>query len=632
MDNSEHPDDLPVLCETPTHRVLQVDDNLESAYEKFSSPKDAIQAIFRVGRPPACQKNAFRLSEGFRIVLDALTYLGRAVHDPGIGPARREAIGLIKKQWFHIGPWIDFFLDNYALIDEEDLTRYEDVDFRDNVLNVLAMVLSYSEVPNSNTATGGHSLRRMAPGLFQRAVCTWIKVMKTRHVSWPRWTLMLRAVYLTTVDDWRQFKEAALATGPNAADTLAKIATQYIVLVTHNAHRIGDREFPGVPEALFLLSGCLRYRDPSLLPFLRLGGVPALVKMIATLISKPKTVEACQGNRERLRHLFRTGDIGSIILAGVLLGPGWISQALEAGLIGVIFRAEQLYGGDVVIGPHLRSIWRSMKAVFDRTILHAVYPSVVIRFMATTKKILGSEFENSLSSRTPKWDLLDMWQLLKASMIESSSSLSVMKRKQGELCAYTQCPLQGNPNNESQLVRKTTGHQGIEKSAKSLQDTEKVNIPIFSIWFTMDLYFISLKLLYTFINISRIVEYRRSIETDRGITHEDAALVFAEKLPLQDFRRLNHCVVVINFDNRGELTQIFAPERCTAKHLKNVVADPRLKQHRQELLKLCNVSNALWPQKSSIFGSKNLSFAKRLWSDVFRSIPSADFGLHLKGL
>ncbi|KAK7016759.1 hypothetical protein VNI00_018837 [Paramarasmius palmivorus] len=570
MDSSEYLDELPVLCETPTDRIIRVDFYMELAYVKFASAIDAIQTIFRIGKPPASHQDVSRPSSEAKTVLEALAYFGCAVHDPDLGRARHEAIELMKKYWPLVGSWVDFLLQNHVLGDEE-LTTYDGIDFYDNVLNVLPMVLSYPDLTASNVAvTEGHSLRRMAPKICQQAVRTWIKVMKTRHVSWSRWTLMIKTVYATSCDDLYQFKDTVLSTGPSAVETVARIAIRHMTLVTQHAHKVGKREFPDVHGALLLILQCLGFGNPSALPFLRLGGIPALVKMIATLISKPKTVEAFWGDEELLQDVFRSGEISFVILGAVLPGPDWISQALEAGIMDVIFQAERLYGDHEVVGPHLRKIWHSMEVFFERMILYVVYPSVVVRFIATTKKILGSDVELSLMSRTPEWELLEMWKILKSSMIAASQSLGAMKCNQGALCAFTQWT-----------------HTSLFEAGRM---PGRMDIRFFGM----------LMHVYIRLNISEVVKNYRSTEAELVITREDAALVFSEELPLDDFRKLNHYVIVINFNIRGRDTQTLALKRCTVKHLKQVVRDHRFKEHRKELLKLCDMVCRATPREQVV--------------------------------
>ncbi|KAK7022905.1 hypothetical protein VNI00_016892 [Paramarasmius palmivorus] len=177
-------------------------------------------------------------------------------------------------------------------------------------------------------------------------------------------------------------------------------------LIAQHAHELQDQDLPEVNDAL-LLSDYFpsRYDSAPLLPFLRRNGTQALVKMIATLVSKSKTIGACRQNYDRLHHIITTAQLGLMMLEGALQGPLWVVQALDADLISAMFKAQRLYGNHEVVGPHLRAIWENMTKVLERVALYAVYPSVVVRFAVTTKGIVDSDLEHDLESSQPDWEM-----------------------------------------------------------------------------------------------------------------------------------------------------------------------------------------------------------------------------------
>ncbi|KAK7022904.1 hypothetical protein VNI00_016891 [Paramarasmius palmivorus] len=599
------PDDYKpyVLCETPLTRCYQVDAFMQHGLHRFPSSNAAIQAICRLGIPPSSHQDVSHPPKEAKAALEAFAYLACNVV-PEMG-YRLETVDLVKRHWVHISPWIDLLLEGYALADKEPRTL-TGIEFRDNVLYVLPLLLSYpGSSSHSNKSSEAQKLRRMAPKLVHQAVCIWIKVMEMRHVSWARWTFMLKVVYLLTGQEvLTDFVEKTLRTGPNSQETIANIGIHHIRLVTRHAHEVEREQFQQVHGALIALSGCFRYSNPPLLPFLRRGGAAALVKMIATLMAKPKTIRASgEESYERTEDIFRTVNIALMVLEGALEGPAWVSQTLDAGLISVIFKAEEVYGEDRVIGPHLQRIWPNMAKVLDRITMYSVYPSVVNRFIVTTKHIISSDFETWLEFKEPGWEMMEAWREIESSIMSMKYALGIMKRQSlGSLCAYKEVSVFSTFFEDSHLFDSVLGRETphrehvaffavlhaatrfivrrrVQESIAAMPPPGRLEISFFR----------DIMQRYMYLNGTQILEDQKSINVHLSISPEDTAFIASEDLPLDNPFNIHRAVVIINFDYAAKCTEPLSDERYSVLDLKAALLDERLRPNRAEVNRLCSV-------------------------------------------
>ncbi|ESK90704.1 hypothetical protein Moror_4168 [Moniliophthora roreri MCA 2997] len=423
---------------TPVQRH-KMDRFLTDAGTTFPSRISAVAKLRQLGRPPSSSPDISHPCESARAVLDVFAYFAHYLSFPEYGKhVRTQTVSCIKQNWSSsICPWVEFFLQEFALNSEPPRTP-EGLDFLDNILNVISLLLSYPK-----NYPDVREVKQIASRLRTQVLNqVWLKVIDTLHVTWWRWSALMTCIFFSD-DEFNEFSYTMTKSGECTTTRVAFIGVQHLRRIAQHIDVMQEADLAAVHTSL-LLMGFLIPPDPSFMSCLLQGSVPALVDLLSALFSRSKTIRRFSDSPHAWTNVLISVMIAISSLADAFVGPMWICQALDAGLLEVLFKSNRLIQGHQRISDkdreHLENIWARLNEMLKQVIVFMVYPSVLVRFLSGMKKLAETGVEEELEAIQPDWPLWDIWDLCQAKARGYRRTFERAKSDLGSLCCAKECP------------------------------------------------------------------------------------------------------------------------------------------------------------------------------------------------
>ncbi|KAI3609323.1 hypothetical protein WG66_010582 [Moniliophthora roreri] len=417
---------------TPVQRH-KMDRFLTDAGTTFPSRISAVAKLRQLGRPPSSSPDISHPCESARAVLDVFAYFAHYLSFPEYGKhVRTQTVSCIKQNWSSsICPWVEFFLQEFALNSEPPRTP-EGLDFLDNILNVISLLLSYPK-----NYPDVREVKQIASRLRTQVLNqVWLKVIDTLHVTWWRWSALMTCIFFSD-DEFNEFSYTMTKSGECTTTRVAFIGVQHLRRIAQHIDVMQEADLAAVHTSL-LLMGFLIPPDPSFMSCLLQGSVPALVDLLSALFSRSKTIRRFSDSPHAWTNVLISVMIAISSLADAFVGPMWICQALDAGLLEVLFKSNRLIQGHQRISDkdreHLENIWARLNEMLKQVIVFIIYPSVLVRFLSGMKKLAETGVEEELEAIQPDWPLWDIWDLCQAKARGYRRTFERAKSDLGSLC------------------------------------------------------------------------------------------------------------------------------------------------------------------------------------------------------
>ncbi|KAK7053045.1 hypothetical protein VNI00_004366 [Paramarasmius palmivorus] len=380
----------------------------------------------------------------------ALVALSPAAYAPR---ARRalENIKLVKANWdtAQIGLWVQFFLD---LALKEPVPSYDTVEELGLVQKVLFTIPVFLQYPTCSLDQEKEigDLVGMAPYIPRLGARIWVKLIRVLHTTWVSWSSLLAGILFVTNNPnpsgefVRELVTIQTSEGINIAPLIIRFMQHITPIIRSNC--ITHRLFIGFHTTMALFVCCCIPR--SVLPashvsFVVLGGVGQLVTLLKTLVSRRGVIRFAREGSGQFGDL--TGAIMTTerSLQEAMDGVQAVSDALEAGLILVIFKSQRYYDlecakpDQYTINPPSK-IWDFYANLLQRIAVYLVYPAVLRRFWRSITIITNeySDLEQNirLSAEQRLWSCWEQCQR-RAKSFRAMYELMKMPGMGGSLCS-----------------------------------------------------------------------------------------------------------------------------------------------------------------------------------------------------
>ncbi|EEB93291.1 hypothetical protein MPER_08076, partial [Moniliophthora perniciosa FA553] len=294
-----------------------------------------------------------------------------------------------------LGPWIYLFLNAFTTAQTEPKTTHG-IRFMDRVLLTLPCILKYGRSCDGDEY---RRLRRLSPNLPHLVARTWLQVINTFHYTWSHWTVTLKLLLGEDADAARKNAiqiARMLVGGPVGAE---RAAFEFLRHTIHNLPTLSRDDCLLVHGCVIVLCGFFNPDTPLYLPFLSRGGVRVLVNLLSETMSEAKIHSR---NPDNLSAILDVARATVTFLHVSLQGPLWVMNALDTGLVKIMFRARRFHSlGDEDIKS--TGVLFSGFAEFLRLMeLYMVYPSVRRRFLKSVTQVTTLGLEDKLYSMLSK--------------------------------------------------------------------------------------------------------------------------------------------------------------------------------------------------------------------------------------
>ncbi|ESK91697.1 hypothetical protein Moror_10671 [Moniliophthora roreri MCA 2997] len=448
---------------------------LLNAKRRFSSTRKAITALQQLDQPPSNVSfcNVLHPSDQVHAALEAIAVLGELtpLSEQALGGPRRrrflDGISLVKSNWTKIGLWIKFFFDVAV---EKPFTSSEtliELGLTRKILFTLPNLLLYPTACEDQE-TEVQDLIRRAPYTPRLGARVWVKLLRDMHTGWVSWSGLFVGLLFASgsneplahfVDELKIIRDSE---GVDTALLAIRCMRHVSQLIRSNC--ISRKDFAGFHTTMTLFVCCCIRR--SVFPgfhvsFITQGGVAQLVSTLKVLIS----------HHDNLRFIRRGsgqfGDLTATIMAiqsglqEALDGVQAVSDALEAGLILVMFKTQRYYNLECdepnSFTPNPPSkVWDSFANLLQRISLYMVYPAVLRRFWRSMNTITSSfpDLEHSIQWSAER-RLRMGWEQCKnkATSFRVMYELMKMPTVGKSLCSNSECPLKLSPWMRSSNLR-----------------------------------------------------------------------------------------------------------------------------------------------------------------------------------
>ncbi|KAI3615221.1 hypothetical protein WG66_003486 [Moniliophthora roreri] len=366
---------------------------LSLAHQHHSSCSKAIAALRRLDEPPAPDViNSSPNSGVLQIALEAMSVLGDSTQSK-IQLHHSQAILLIKKNWGRcIGPWVKFFIENVALAEEGSGIGIE---LTDKVMFTLPLLILYPTTCGEQKDAEGGELMRIAPYILPLCTRVWLKVMYSIHWSWPKWCAILDGVLCAPKHSSAIFRVIEEA---GAGKNVVHFGVRYLNYVAKDIRDVVEFELSAFRHMIILCTICFCAGAPFNVSFLQNGGASVTVRALRALCSPRKVLRNVAYGSSDFKMLIFFTACTARFLDVLLSGISGIPDALDAGLLSIMLRAEPFHRFEFNHGPPLTSfnpdytVWSSFTSLLKHISLFLVYPPVLRRVVkfASSGLTLGS--------------------------------------------------------------------------------------------------------------------------------------------------------------------------------------------------------------------------------------------------
>ncbi|KAI3602572.1 hypothetical protein WG66_009289 [Moniliophthora roreri] len=368
---------------------------LAEAGQLHPSPGLALVKLRQLGTPPSSKDvDISHPTSQIKSALELLASLADKVecHSRNGTRTKREIIELIKNSWTSsLGPWIHLFLDAFTTAQAEPKTTHG-IRFVDWVLLTLPCILKYGKSCDSDEY---RRLRRISPNLLRLVAQTWLQVINAFHYTWFHWMVTLKLLLGEDPDAARKdaVKTArTLIGGPVGAE---QAASEFLRHAIHNLPTLSRDDCLAVHGCVILICDFFNPDTPLYFPFLSKGGVRVLVNLLSATMSQAKIHSQ---NPDKLSAIFAIARATVTFLCPSLQGPLWVTDALDAGLVRIMFRARRFHSlGDedtYSTGLFFSGFANALRLVE----LYMLYPSVRRRFLKSVTQVTTLGLEDKLYS------------------------------------------------------------------------------------------------------------------------------------------------------------------------------------------------------------------------------------------
>ncbi|ESK91573.1 mynd finger family protein [Moniliophthora roreri MCA 2997] len=406
-----------------------------------------LPVAFDVSRPPVQVWNA----------LGSIAYLTDKMHNGG-SKARKDTMASVKKNWSsgaNIGLWVTFLIENVALADEsKGPFTPEGVDLLDKVLRVLSLLLLYPDAVKAETEdvdVEARILRRASPNLPLLSTNVWLRVLELSHATWHTWSAVV-ALIMYDGSHFEAFADHMTQVNSSGKLDVTRIYICHLLLVTQHFGDMGEQRFIGL-QLFMSLVYISSFKGPLYSPFLLNGGIPALFNLLKMFITRPKLLQRTPNDSSDFHCAALLLIEGASLLGGFLATPMWISQALDLGLLILMFKAKRFFAYDKIRESKEKDCGRKLGDIFSEMLntikVFIVYPSIRTRFLKSMKHIIDSGLEENLQPRPePFWS---SWETCK---LRANYCKVFFNHSMVRMCGYEGCSSKGYPaGEEGQKIR-----------------------------------------------------------------------------------------------------------------------------------------------------------------------------------
>ncbi|ESK97836.1 hypothetical protein Moror_17265 [Moniliophthora roreri MCA 2997] len=416
---------------------------LAEAGQLHPSPGLALVKLRQLGTPPSSKDvDISHPTSQIKSALELLASLADKVecHSRNGTRTKREIIELIKNSWTSsLGPWIHLFLDAFTTAQAEPKTTHG-IRFVDWVLLTLPCILKYGKSCDSDEY---RRLRRISPNLLRLVAQTWLQVINAFHYTWFHWMVTLKLLLGEDPDAARKdaVKTArTLIGGPVGAE---QAASEFLRHAIHNLPTLSRDDCLAVHGCVILICDFFNPDTPLYFPFLSKGGVRVLVNLLSATMSQAKIHSQ---NPDKLSAIFAIARATVTFLCPSLQGPLWVTDALDAGLVRIMFRARRFHSlGDedtYSTGLFFSGFANALRLVE----LYMLYPSVRRRFLKSVTQVTTLGLEDKLYSMFSREHVREFqvaWEDCKRRARALWSYYKAVTSNWLSFCSYDRCLITG---------------------------------------------------------------------------------------------------------------------------------------------------------------------------------------------
>ncbi|KAL0568651.1 hypothetical protein V5O48_013336, partial [Marasmius crinis-equi] len=387
---------------------------LRVALKRYPTIQKAISAVIHLGK----QHGSLDITQrepGWTLI-HALGSLVYAMRCPGSQTAS-DAVDMIKAHWeLYVAPWVGALLRVMTFDESRTQNAAEIIE---HALVAIPQLITCNARSTAGQPAGEFN-RMHAQALYLRPLLIriWFNLLHERHRETRNWTISL-SYYNTGLyvefQDWSSDPSRALSYLDNSL-------TEHragIILITHlNELRKTIRTFDldgfqqlGKFLSLVAASGPLAPHAPFYMRSVARRMVSALVKLLRLLPFKWRNLPPLQSPHFEWVHRTVALIVGHLA-EGMALGRLWVEEALDAGLIPAILKANPIYSiYEEVVGSGIGAEQTIVRLLGNLTLYiypYLLWPSMTRRVLRWSKKIQSSRSEDitrdkSQARRTDWW-------------------------------------------------------------------------------------------------------------------------------------------------------------------------------------------------------------------------------------
>uniref|UniRef100_A0A0W0FPJ6 MYND-type domain-containing protein n=1 Tax=Moniliophthora roreri TaxID=221103 RepID=A0A0W0FPJ6_MONRR len=430
---------------------MELDIFLRNSGRRYPSSDRAVQKLRSLGEPPSVGDEFSSPSPTLQIALDIMGSFAYNSTAEAVGiQVRNRTIVTLKKHWgATIDQWVRFFLETIAVSDEEpESLHLYGLGFLARTSYAVAILLGYPDRCQDMKAEV-QQLRLASPYILPLIMRVWLKVLHWSHVTWIAWT---GRVFRLIVADSQDIGETFLAALERIHDSKQQNVPEICIRHLHQRTlRIGDMtDLEANTFRMFIkLIGIFFDRRRALyIPFLLSRGIRAHVKHLNSLIAHRKLLKRVKDDSKKFKLVFQSVYSVADHLTVWLNGPRWVSEALDAGVITLMFNGERFFNYDARDGEEL-NLATKYCLLLRQISLYFVYPPVLRRFLGWSKKVT----ELGLEEKSQFWPstLQAAWKMSKgrASALSETYRAYEPSPAPSMICGYLECPRKsGNSGNQ----------------------------------------------------------------------------------------------------------------------------------------------------------------------------------------